>query len=93
MSVTAQNFRNFTFALYNVQPTETLDQMLGALQNRHEPRITDAFINTLRVNGYPNFGNLGGQGNWFRYQKIWLERALVLLHSLAMREQQCIQIP
>ena len=56
MSVTAQNFATFTFALYNQLPS--LDQMLQVLRTRPEPMVVDAFVNTIRENGLPNFGNL-----------------------------------
>ena len=67
MSVTAQNFATFTFALYNQLPS--LDQMLQVLRTRPEQMVVDAFVNTIRENGLPNFGNLGGVGNLFPIPK------------------------
>jgi len=67
MSVTAQNFATFIFALYNQLPS--LDQMLQVLRTRPEPMVVDAFVNAIRENGLPNFGNLGGAGNLFPIPK------------------------
>lgn len=67
MSVTAQNFANFIFALYNQLPS--LDQMLQVLETRPEAKVVDAFVSTIRENGQPNFGNLGGAGNLFPIPK------------------------